>query len=91
MRMEQRHTLDDLKHLTREEFHKYWFIDALSDKEMADIFGTTKQEVRKRRKELNLTYMNSAMLYIAGGAKFKSKATPRKEYRLKKKTSKGEN
>lgn len=83
--MEQTHTLDDLNKLTLIEFHKYWFIDALTDKQMAEKFGTNKKEVKRRRKELGLTYLNGAMLRVAGGTKYQQKPTPKSEYMAKKK------
>lgn len=71
MRVEQTGNLDDLNKLSRVEFHKIWFIDALTDGQMAKKFGTTKQEVKRKRKELGLNWFNSAFLYLAGGSKYK--------------------
>lgn len=86
MRMEQTHTLDDLNKLKREEFFKYWFVDALTNKEMAEKFGATVEDVKRRRKELNLTYMGCGMLRVAGGPKYTGiKPTPKKQYKLKRK------
>jgi hypothetical protein len=35
MRITQTNTLEDLNKLTRPEFHKLWFIDALTEKQIA--------------------------------------------------------
>jgi hypothetical protein len=73
MRITQTNTLEDLNKLTRPEFHKLWFIDALTEKQIAKKFGTTKEEVRRKRKELGLNWWNCAVLYISGGPKYKGK------------------
>ena len=75
MKIEQTNTLEDLKKLTKQEFHKLWFIDALTDRQMAKKFGTTVDEVRAKRKELGLNMLNCGMLYVAGGKQFKQKRT----------------
>lgn len=62
---------EDLQKLDRVEFHKIWFIDALTDRQMAKMFGVTTKEVKAKRKELGLNWFNSAVLYITGGSKYK--------------------
>lgn len=66
-------TLDDLNKLTMSQFHQYWFIEGLTDGMMAKEFNTTKEEVKRKRKELHLNWYNSAVLYIAGGPAFRHK------------------
>lgn len=70
MKITQTNTPDEFKKLTRPELHKLWFRDALTDGQIAKKFGVTKQEVKQKRKELNLHMFNSAISYLMGGKKY---------------------
>lgn len=71
MKITQTNTPEEFNELTRAEFHKLWFRDALTDKQMAIKFGVTKKEVKQKRKELNLNAWNSAVLYLSGGSQYR--------------------
>lgn len=73
MRVEQTGTLEDLNKLTRDQFHQLWFIESYTDGMIAKKFGTTRKEVKRKRKELRLNWFNSAVLYIAGGTRYHKK------------------
>lgn len=62
---------EDFYKLSRQELYKEWFIEALTDKQIAKRYGITKKEVKARRKELNIGWLNSALLKIAGGEKYR--------------------
>lgn len=70
MKIVQTNTPEDLAKLSRAEFHKLWFKDALTERQIAKKFGVTKEEVHARRKELNLTWLNSALLSMMGGNRY---------------------
>lgn len=71
MKITQTNTPEEFRKLNRKEFHKLWFRDALTDKQIAVKYGITKEEVKQRRKELNLNMWNSAVLFIMGGAGYR--------------------
>lgn len=66
-------TEEDLLKLTREQFHEIWFIDALTDRQIAKMYNTKKEVVKQFRKKLNLNWFNSAVLYLCGGSKYRNK------------------
>jgi len=63
----------DLKKLTREQFHEKWFIEALTDRQIAKMYNTDTKTVRQFRKELKLNWLNSAILYLMGGDRYRKK------------------
>ena len=73
MKIEPVGTLDDLNKLTRPQFHELWYIRSLTDGQIAKMYNTTRQEVKRRRKELNLNWFNSAVLYMAGGTRYRNR------------------
>lgn len=73
MKIEQIGNLDDLKKLKRNQFHELWYIRSLTDGQIAKMYNTTKQEVKKKRKELKLNWFNSAVLYVAGGPQYRQR------------------
>lgn len=73
MKIEQIGNLDDLNKLKRNEFHELWYIKSLTDGQIARMYNTTKKEVKRKRKELNLNWFNSAVLYIAGGPSYRGR------------------
>lgn len=78
-KIEQTRTPEDLQKLTLKEFHRLWFIDAMTDRQMAKMFGVTRKDVKKRRKELKLNMLRAGMLYVYGGPTFKEKTLWGKE------------
>lgn len=73
MKIEQKYTEKDFNKLTQAEFHNLWFVRAYTEKQIAKMYGVTKEQVHKKRKELKLGWFNSGMLYVAGGKSFKGK------------------
>jgi hypothetical protein len=72
-KVEQTKTPEDFQRLTLQQYHKLWFCYAMSDKQMADMFGVTKKDVKEKRKRLGLTLFKAGMLYVYGGPKYREK------------------
>ena len=72
----QTKTPEDFEHITKKELYALWFgvkmFDTpLSDKQIATMYGVTKQDVRAKRKEKHLNWLSCALLYVAGGKAYK--------------------
>lgn len=67
------HTREEFYRLNKEQLHNIWFREAKTDRQIAKIYGVTKEEVKQRRIHYGLTYMKSAMLYLLGGEKYRDK------------------
>lgn len=66
-KIEPKYSEEELMKLTLPQFHQLWFHEALTDKQIAKLYNTSKEVVTTRRKELGLTTINAAMLSITGG------------------------
>ena len=73
MRIKQEKNSDDFEKLTKIELYNLWFRKALTDKQIAKLYGVTKQQVKEKRKKYNIKYLNSAVLYLAGGKAYNEK------------------
>lgn len=71
MKITPQYTLEDLQKLDLQQFHKLWIQDCLTDRQIAKMYNTTKQEVKKKRKELKLNMFNGVLLSVAGGSRYK--------------------
>jgi hypothetical protein len=72
-KVEQTKTPEEFEKLSLQKFHKLWFGYAMSNQQIADMFGVTKKDVKRKRKELGLSYFKAGMLYVYGGPKYREK------------------
>lgn len=86
MKIEPLYTEQDFLKLTLPELHQTWFNEALTDRQIAKLYRTTKNVVRARRKELHLNVINAAFLSLIGGYKYADdrKLEKRKQIQQKK-------
>lgn len=73
MKIKQLYTPKDFKKLDKVLMFDIWYRQALTDKKIGKLFGVTADEVKKRREELGIKWMNSAIASLSGGATFTSK------------------
>ena len=65
MAIKQEYTREDFDKLNRVEMHRLWYIKAYTEKKIAKLYGVTRKEVHEKRKnELGLGWINSAILYM---------------------------
>mgnify|MGYP003299368298 CR=1 FL=1 len=77
MKIVPKYTEEDLNKITNWEFHDLWFNKALTDRQMAKLFNVDVSKIKKKRKEFGLNWFNSAMMFLAGGDRFKGKGNNR--------------
>ena len=73
MKIKQVHSPEELNKITKEEYYKIYYLRALSDRQIAKMYGVKTKDARDKRKELKLNLLNCAFLYLAGGPKYKRK------------------
>lgn len=78
MKIKQERTPEEFQKIDIVEFHRLWYIKALTDKQIAILYGVTKEEVKEKRKEFKLNALNCAVMYLAGGDKYKGKDIKKK-------------
>lgn len=89
MKITQKYEEKDLLKLNKAQFHQLWFHEALTDGQMAKLYNTTKEVVKNRRKELQLTWISAAMLSISGGKQYEDdRLAEKKQEKLQKKYEK---
>ena len=71
MRIKQEKTPDDFKNIDKIEFYRLWFKKALTMRQIAKMYGITREEVNHTRKEVGYTTFKCAFLSIMGGEKYK--------------------
>lgn len=63
--MKQKYTREDFEKLTRVEMHRLWCIKAYTERQIAKMYGVTRQEVHEKRKnEFRLGWVNSCILHM---------------------------
>ena len=70
--MKQTKTPDQFKELTLIELHQLWFNQALTDRQIAKMYGVDAREVKDKRKEFKLNWFSAATMYITGGNRYKN-------------------
>ena len=78
-KVEQIGTLDDLNKIKRVELHDLFFNQCKSDRYIAKMYGTTKKEVKRRRKELGLGWYMCGFRYVMGGEQYRGKVVRKNE------------
>lgn len=73
MKIEKTYTEKDFNKLSKIELYNLWFRDALTDTQIAKMYGVTKQQVKSKRKQYNIKYINSAVLFLMGGQQYRAK------------------
>lgn len=73
MKIVQLYTPKDFKRLDKVLLYDVWYRQALTDKQVAKLFGVTPADVKKKREETGLRWLNSAIASISGGATFTSR------------------
>jgi len=71
MKIRQEKTPEEFSAIDKLELYKLWFKKALTDKQVATLYGVTKQDVKNKRKEFGYTLFRCAILSIIGGDKYK--------------------
>ena len=71
MRVKQERTPEEFSKITQVEFHNLWWNKAMTQGQIAKLYGVTRKEVVAKRKELKLNNFNCAMMRVAGGDKYK--------------------
>lgn len=65
-KIEKTRTPQDFERITRVELHRLWFKEALTDKQIATMYGVDKSIVKEKRKAFKLGWISSGILYVAG-------------------------
>lgn len=73
MKIVQLYTPKDFEKLDKVLLYDVWYRQALTDKQVAKLFGVSASDVAKKRKELGIGWMNSAIASLSGGSTFTSK------------------
>lgn len=65
--------------ITYEEFYELYFGKSIHDnpmslKQIAKLYGVDKKVVKAKKKELHINFLNCAIMFVAGGSKYRSKA-----------------
>ena len=74
--IEVKYTKQDFNKITRIELYnlwwgKDWWKKPYSDRQIAELYGVTKKDVKAKRKELGLTWWKCAFLSVYGGEAYK--------------------
>ena len=89
MKITQTNTPKDFNKLNRAQLHQIWFHDALTDGQIAKKFGVTKKDVKDKRKELGISWINGAVLALMGGKQYENdKKIERQAKKLEKQMNK---
>ena len=75
MKIVQLYTPQDFDRLDKVLMYDVWYRQALTDKQVAKLFGVTASDVKEKRSELGVRWMNSAIASISGGSTFTSRET----------------
>lgn len=73
MKIVQLYTPNDFKKLNKILMFDLWYRQALTDKQIAKLFGVETSEVKEKREQLGIRWMSSALASLSGGSKFTSK------------------
>ena len=71
MRVSQTNTPEEFNKITKIELYRLWWLKAMTDGQIAKMYGVSKQDVKNKRKEHNIKWMNSAILSIMGNDKYR--------------------
>lgn len=73
MKIEPKYTEKKFDKITKLELYNLWFREALTDKQIATLYRTTKDVVKEKRKKYNMTIFKCAILFLIGGEQYKRK------------------
>ena len=62
---------EDFYKLDKKQFYQVWFIEALTDRQIAKRYNVSLKEVKSKRKEFGLNWWNCAVLWWVGGKDYK--------------------
>lgn len=79
--VKQTRTPEEFKEITKEEFHKLWYLKAMTMGQIGKMYGVTRKEVNAKRKEFKLTTLGCAVLYKFGDERWRD--PEQEEKRLK--------
>lgn len=76
MKIVQTKTPEDFEKITRVELFKLCFGSKLSDApltngQIATMYGVTKKEVKQKKKELKLGWLQCGIIFVMGGPRYK--------------------
>lgn len=78
MRIKQLYTEKDFDKISKVELHGLWFRDALTDGQIARLYGVTKEKVKQKRKRYNIKYLSSAILFLMGSPEYRASRKKKK-------------
>lgn len=89
-KIEQTRTPEDFTKISRAELYKLWFGARLSDspltdRQIAKMYGVTKEEVKAKRKKLKIGWLSCGFMYVTSGDKYKNPKSPKNTKATKKK------
>lgn len=79
MKVHQQFTPEDFSKISKLDLYDLWFRQALTDKQIATLYGVTPSDVKEKRKEYNIRYLNSAIAFLSGSKAYRHT----KEVRIK--------
>ena len=66
---------EDFEKLDKAQLHQLWFNEALTDGQVAKMYGIEKNVVKQKRKEMKLNWFSAATLFLMGGSRYKNNKT----------------
>lgn len=75
--IKQLYNKEKFEKLDKLTMYELWFKHALTDRQIAVLYGVTPKDVKEKRKELKVGWFNSAMLFIAGPKNYKGNVKPK--------------
>ena len=67
MKIKQLYTPKDFKRIDRPQMFDLWFRQALTEKQIAELFGVTAEEVKdKRKNQFGMGFMNCGIQWLSG-------------------------
>ena len=78
MKIKQLYTEKEFNKISKVELHGLWFRDALTDGQIARLYGVTKEQVKQKIKKYNIKYLNSAILYLVGNPEYRASRKKKK-------------
>lgn len=66
MKIKQLYTPKDFHSMDRPQFFDLWFRQALTEKQIAKLFGVDVKEVKEKRKNFNMGWLNSGIEWVSG-------------------------
>lgn len=71
-KIDQLYTPDDFKNITKVELFDLWYRQALTEKQIATLFGVTAKDVKDKRKQFNIRWLNSGIASLSGPAEYRN-------------------